>query len=1035
MAPRRLSPWLTAGALALGLLTAPTATAAAQQGTISGRVTEAGTGQPIIEARVIVIGTTLFARTNPDGRYTIRGVPPGPTSVRVVRVGFSEQRRSVTVAPGETVTLDVAMAEAVVRLQEVVTTATGEVRRVEHGNAITAIDATNVTQTQAVSNVADVLTARAPGVHVTGSSMTGGGARVRIRGANSLSLANDPIYIIDGVRMTSNVESITFGTGGTSPSRVGDINPEEIENIEIVKGPSAATLYGTDAANGVVVITTRRGRAGAARWTAYAEGGIVDDNNDYPTNYTLAGRNPSTSAYIEGSNCTLSHVSSGRCVADSVRSLNVFNDPEVSPLRLGYRNQYGLQVSGGTEAVRYWVGGEVEGESGTLGLPAFERRRFQTQNIPIRDYVSQPNALERLSVRANLSAAINPKLDAQLSTNYIQVDQRFPLESNATAGIGSQAFGGPGYKENGNVAGLEAGAAPVPLRGYRAFTPGMVFQETINQRVNRFIGSSNWNWRPTSWMQNRANIGIDYSARTDDDLRRRGEGTTLAATTRLGFKGAAGTNIRNFSVDLGSTGTWQAREWLNSRTTVGVQYVNYKFDQRTGSGQDLAPGAITAGAGSNQSASESNTLSKTLGLFIEEALDIRERLFITAAVRSDQNSAFGTNFQRVLYPKLGLSWIISDEGFFPRMNWLSHLRLRSAYGASGQQPGPNDAIRFFEDVRFNVQGTDVSGVRPSTLGNPELRPERATEFEAGFESRLLGNRVNVDLTYYNKLTKDALISEVLAPSLGTGATTRRSNLGSVKNVGWEFSLTSQILNGPRVGWDAALNGSTNWNKLVSMGAVPPQVGATTRAQAGYPLFGYWQRKYTYSDANNDGFITRDELTVDDSSTFVAPSAPKHQAIVTTGLEVLGRKLRLQTLIDYKGGHYVLNGTERIRCQSRVNCIGTSLLGAPLWEQARAVALREHSSGTQFGFMEQASFIRWREASIAYTIPDRFAARFLRARGGAIAFAARNLGMIWTRYSGIDPEADADAGNAGDLPFNFQTVAPKTYYTLRLTMNF
>jgi TonB-linked SusC/RagA family outer membrane protein len=1035
MALRRLSPWLTASALALGLLTATAAHAAAQQGTITGRVTEAATGQPVVEARVFVIGTTLFARTNAEGRYTIRGVPPGPTSVRVVRVGLVEQRKQATVAPGETATLDFAMAEAVVRLQEVVTTATGEVSRSEYGNAITAIDATNVTQTQAISNVSDVLTARAPGVQVTGSSMTGGGARVRIRGANSLSLANDPIYIIDGVRMTSNMGSITFGTGGTSPSRVGDINPEEIENIEIVKGPSAATLYGTDAANGVIVITTKRGRAGAAQWTAYAEGGIVDDNNDYPTNYTLAGRAPGTGAYIEGSNCTLSMVPSGTCLADSVRSLNVFNDRETTPLRLGYRNQFGLQVSGGTEAVRYWVGGEVEGESGTLGLPRFERDRFRAQSIPFRGYIEQPNQLTRLSVRANVNAAINPRLDAQISTNYLQMDQRFPLESNATAGIGSQAFGGPGYKENGNVSGLEADHPPVPLRGYRAFTPGMVFQETINQRVHRFIGSSNWNWRPTSWMQNRANIGIDYTARTDDDLRRRGEGTTLSATTRLGFKGSGGTNIRNFTVDLGSTGTWQVREWLNSRTTVGVQYVNYKFDQRVGQGSDLAPGAITAGGASNQSASESNTITKTLGFFVEEALDLRERLFVTAAVRSDQNSAFGTEFQRVFYPKLSVSWIASEESFFPRMNWLSHLRFRSAYGASGTQPGPNDAIRFFEDIRFNVQGTDVSGVRLSTLGNPELRPEKATEFEIGFESRLFANRVNFDLTYYNKLTKDALISEILPPSLGVGATTRRSNLGSVKNVGWEFSLNSQLVNRARFGWDAALNGSTNANKLVSMGTVPPQVGTTIRTQAGYPLFSYWQQHYTYSDVNNDGFITVDELDVTDSSLFIGPSAPKYQAILTTGLEVLERKLRLQTLIDYKGGHYVLNGTERIRCQSRVNCIGTSRLGAPLWEQARSVALREHDSRTQFGFIEQADFIRWREASIVYTIPDRFAARFLRARGGTLALAARNLGLLWTRYSGIDPEADADAGNAEDVPFNFQTVAPKTYYTLRLTVNF
>ena len=1039
---RRLrSTMLSFGAIVVALF-APghrSANAQSTQGSIVGQVTAQGSNEPLQEARVVLIGTTLFATSGPDGRYAIRGVPSGAHEVRVIRVGYQEQKRPVSVAAGQSVTLDFTMTNVVVKLAEVVTTATGETRRVELGNSIPTIDASALTQTAPIATVNDLLTARTPGVQVTEGSLTGTGAKIRIRGASSLNLANDPIYVIDGVRMTSNSGSNFFGTGGASPSRVGDINPEEIENIEIVKGPSAATLYGTDAANGVIVITTKKGRSGAARWNFYGEGGLVQDRNQYPTNFTLFGHSPGATT---SRTCVLSEVGSGACVADSSLSLNVFDTKSISPLALGNRRQFGTQVSGGSEIVRYFVSGEIEHEAGTFKLPQFERDRMNRQQLPIRDYIDRPNDLGRVSVRANVNAAINPKLDVGISTGFIRLDQRFPLEANATAGIGSQAFGGPGYIDTTRKVSYPGGTTgeDAPLMGYRAFTPGQVFGETIQQSIDRFIGSSNWNWRPSTWFNGRANVGVDFTSRVDDDLRRRGEGAPLTATSRQGSKGSAGANITNFSVDLAGTASWNPREALNSKTTLGAQLVDFNQNLRRGTGTDLAPGTQTAGGGANQVASEATTISKTLGLFVEEAVGVRDRLFLTGALRSDQNSAFGTDFQSVLYPKLSASWIISDEGFFPKFDWLNQLRLRSAYGASGRQPGPNDAIRFFASQRANVAGTDVSAVTYSALGNSKLKPERATEFEGGFEGRLFSSRVNVDVTYYSKLTKDAMITIVQPGSLGAAANVV-GNIGSTKNVGWEGLVSSQLVNASSIGWDVTLSGSTNENKLVTLGRdalgnlLPPQTTSTTRAQAGYPLFGYWQRKYTYADANHDGYITLNEITVDDSSTFVGPSAPKYQAVLTNGVDLFHRKLRLQGLLDYKGGHKVLNGTERIRCQSRVNCIGTSDLKAPLWQQARAVALREHLSQSQYGYMEDASFIRLREVSATYNISEKLASRFLRARGGTFTFAARNLGMLYKPYSGTDPETDANAGDSIDTPFEFQTISPPSYFTLRLSLNY
>ncbi|MGH9202599.1 MAG: TonB-dependent receptor plug domain-containing protein, partial [Vicinamibacterales bacterium] len=228
-------------------------------------------GQPIASAQLGVVGTQLGAVTNNDGQYTIRGVNPGRAEVRVLRLGFAEQRQAVSVTAGQTAMLNFALRAVAMTLNPVVTTVTGQQRRIEVGNAIAQIDATDIVQRQAVSNVADMLVAKAAGVLVIPGTQTGAGIRVRIRGTSSLSLTNNPIYVIDGIRVEGTTGSSTLSVGGTTPSRIGDLNPEEIESIEVVRGPSASTLYGTDAANGVIVITTKRGIAGRTQWSYYTE--------------------------------------------------------------------------------------------------------------------------------------------------------------------------------------------------------------------------------------------------------------------------------------------------------------------------------------------------------------------------------------------------------------------------------------------------------------------------------------------------------------------------------------------------------------------------------------------------------------------------------------------------------------------------------------------------------------------------------------------------------------------------------------------
>jgi TonB-linked SusC/RagA family outer membrane protein len=1026
---------IRAAILALALVASSAASAAAQSGSLSGLVAAEGSNAPIADARVIVVGTNLFTVTAPDGRYTIRNISAGAYDIRVLRVGYQEQKKALTLAPGQSATLDFTMAQAVVKLQEVVTTATGEQRRVELGNAVATVNAAQRATESPVTDIASLLVAQAPGVQVMPGNTVGTGARVRIRGNSSLSLVNDPIYVIDGVRMRSDngSQSGNIFTGGAIQSRAQDINPDEIENIEIVKGPSAATLYGTDAANGVIVITTKRGRSGQTRYNVSAENGIIKDYNTWPTAYTLTGHAPTGSTR----NCatpSLTQVSAGLCVADSLRKFNLFEDPNTTPLGTGFRHSANAQISGGTQVVRFFTSGQYEDEAGVLKIPNFDIQRLDTMHVTVRPEWRRPNELTRGTFRANVDASPSPKLDASFSSGFITSRSRLPQSDNNALGLLSNGFGGPGF-EHGRTSTLG-----FDLHGYRQSTPAESFQDVATQYINRFIGSTNLNYRPTSWLAARMDAGVDYTARWDQQLCRRGNCADVG-TTRLGFVQDDRTGLREVTVNGLATGTFNPLAWLNSKTTAGVQWVTSTFDRNGAGAQNLPPGAQTLSAGATQITDGSTDDNKTLGLFAEEQVGIRDRLFVTGAVRSDQNSAFGTKFQRVVYPKGSISYLISDEGWFPRLSFLNQLRLRMAYGASGVQPGSNDALRYYTPTTINVALVDQPGLFYTSLGNEQLRPERATEFETGFETRLFSSRTNVEVTYYSKLTKDALIGAVIPPTLGTGNTTQRSNLGSVKNTGLEAMINSQIVDLGVVAWDVTLSGSQNDNKLVSLGfdaqgrPLPNQIGTTTANIPGLPLFSWYQRQVTsFTDRNGDGIITLDEITVQDTSTYVGRSQPKYEMVFTNGLDLFNHQLRVVALFDRKAGYKQLNGTERIRCGSRNNCFEVYDKSAPLWRQARAVALREHASRTQAGYMEDASFTRFRELTLTYQVPERFLGRSRFAKTASLNFAARNL-HVWTNYTGIDPESNADAGSTASVASDFQTVPPPTYFIFRLNLGF
>ncbi|MCU0648751.1 MAG: TonB-dependent receptor plug domain-containing protein, partial [Gemmatimonadaceae bacterium] len=631
--------------------------AQAATGTVSGRVTDVATSNPISGVRVLVQGTTVGTQTADDGRYTIRGVPAGAATLEFTRIGYEPKRTPVTITAGQSAVINMTMGQAAYSLSAVVTTVTGLQRKVELANSTTQIDVASKLAETPVNDLSGLLSGRAAGVQVTQGGATGTGARIRIRGQGSLSLNNEPLVYIDGVRVNSGAGSSSIGVGGSTPSRLNDINPAEIENIEIVKGPSAATLYGTEAANGVINITTKKGKAGKTQWTLTTENGIVEEPNTYPDLYFAWGTN---TAGTRGA-CLLTSLATGACRQDSLIVNNTINNPATDPRTRGNRQQYGLQASGGNDRVQFFVAGQWEDELGVYKMPNSEIQRLQaergTSTIPIEQ--ERPNALNRINLRTNLTAALTPTLNMQVSSAYVTSSQRLPQNEDNANGLMVNAIGGLARTDTRDSRGIA-------LNGWRAFPMGDVFSRTTTQDLDRFVNSLATRWNPKSWLATRATFGIDFAARVDNGINLFDQGINNLPG-RLGQITNNRTELTQYTVDLGATAT-KTFFGIGSKTSVGAQYFRNLFSQTGGTGEQLPPGATTITAAAIRNGQQNQDETITLGYYVEQQFSWADQVFLTGGMRLDDNSAFGAEFDAVLYPKVGVSWLASSAKFMPKWN-------------------------------------------------------------------------------------------------------------------------------------------------------------------------------------------------------------------------------------------------------------------------------------------------------------------------------------------------------------------------------
>jgi TonB-linked SusC/RagA family outer membrane protein len=1042
------------------LLIAPIA-AFAQNGAIEGTVIDGDTDDSLPGVQVFIPDLNQGTVTDIEGSYTIPDVPVGTYEVQARFVGFRTATREVTVNSGETATLDFTLTPSSIDLDEVVVTGTGgPVEKRTLGNTIATINAASL-ENAPIQSFSDLLQGREPGmVAMPSGGLTGEGTRIRIRGSASLSQSNEPIVYIDGVRANNGGGfggGYVSAGGGGAPSRLDDIPPEAIARVEVLKGAAAATLFGTEASNGVIQVFTKRGTAGPPQFTFGSRLTAINFPNVYPDQVGF----PRTQDQADNIREVL-----GKDVNPYQLVSENFPDRLVGT---GFAQEYSGLVRGGGDTdlggVTYMVTGRFISEDGPFnGDPSIMPQGAETL---------ANDALQRASGLMNIEVLPNENLRLRVTAGYTDTGfETLQTNNNIYGTISLAQFSKPELVSENNETGTIAFASVAES-----------VQQTTEQEARRFNGSFNVNYRPIDMLTLDAVFGVDYTNTASTEFRPFGWNVDNFTTTEvLGAKRYATNNTLQLSIDTKAQLRNELSPLFSSDLTVGIQGFIDRNTLESGRGLDLpGPGFEITSAAATQNIIESFSEVVNAGVFAQEQVGYNNFLFLTLGARYDANSAFGSDFSGVLYPKVAMSFIASDAPFWNGpIGPLSSLRFRAALGRSGLQPGAFDALTTYQALN-SVSG---AGVAPNNLGNAALEPEISTEWELGAELGLADDRIALEGTYWNRTVTDALVNRQFAPS-GGFRNPQIVNIGELKGQGVEIATRALVLNKEDISIDVFANASYLWEQVTDLGGAPPiKVGGSYPRYRNYLVEGFAPGTHfgvklqdapdgtLPVDFNSDGQPDSEEflaaflsgLTTDDASLPTDPSTvliaenPNSPTGTATdfflgkptpdwqgafGFDVgFLQNFELSTLFEYKTGNFYINNLTDAFRQANAS-IGRNLpTSAPVERdyvtggvdaegnpqndgQVRLDALRswlnENLALAPFAGLntiKKADYLRWRELSLTYSVPSEFVERF-GARRLSFTLAGRNLALL-TKYDGVDPELNAigRGGGANGLEENF-----------------
>lgn len=943
---------------------------ASAQATVAGTVTDAQAGTPLPGVNVRVQGTTIGTTTSPEGRFEVR-LPENQRTLVFSFVGY--QTREVEVPAGET-QIDVQLQEDVMGLDEVVVTGlASSIKRQNLANSVETVSAAELTGTTVTQTVDEALAGKIAGANIRSySGAPGGGISVKLRGISTINGNSQPLYILDGVvldnsSIQSNVNAVTqAATGGNREgqdnpvNRIADLNPSDIESIEVLKGASAAAIYGGRASNGVVIIRTKRGQAGATHVNFAQSLGVTTIRKKRGMRQFT--RETAAAAFGERGASEWEEANSGRGFIDYEEEL--FGQE-------GLLSTTNLSVSGGNESTQFYVSGQWKADEGIVQRTGYDKR----------------------SIRTNLTHAFNSRLSMQVGANYINAATRRGLTGNDNSGttFGVALTATPNFidirpDENDNY----------PDHPFNTSNPLHTRDIMTNEETNNRV-VTNGRVRYAVFTQDRQSLqligegGVDYYALEQEALFPRilqfERQSPTPGTSILGETTSLNLNWRALAVH-----TYEASgRGVTLNTQVGITGVNVDQNNANVVANNLITGQRNINQAGQLTPNQNRVIQRDRSFFGQEEVNWRDRIIVTAGVRGDRSSINGDIDQFYLYPKASLALNLAEFPFWT-FDRLGQFKLRGAFGQTGNIAPVGTKFTAFEPA--SISG-NIGAVIQRQRGFPDIKPERQTEFETGLDVSTADGRVSVELTGYYKQITDQLLQRELPGSSGFALETL--NGGTLVNRGVEVGLMLLPVDTDAIRWQARTNFWANRAEVTDL-PVPP-----FRASGGG--FGATLGEIRIEEGKSPTQI----VGIDDTDGDGAPdgvfqlgdTAPDFEMSFYNTLQLFGQ-LDLSLLAHWKQGGDNLNLTDLL-----FDLSGTT----PDYDDD------DDGDGTPNGvervnqvgvsarpFVQDASYFRLREVGLYYNVPERVLERVGSLRSLRVGVSANNVFTI-TPYKSYDPEVN------------------------------
>ncbi len=968
-------------ALAIG------STAVQAQRRITGRVTDAG-GQPLAGASVQVRGTSFGASSGDDGRFSV-SAPAGDVTLRVRRLGYKPRNVAVSATDNA---VDVQLERDVLQLEtQVITGAATTVARRNAANDIAVVSGEQLNRAPTPS-LENALQGKIAGATIqSNSGAPGGGMQVQLRGVTTINAAVDPLYVVDGVLVSNdaiapNINAVTRAAAGANASsqdnavnRIADLNPEDIQSIEVLKGASASAIYGSKAANGVIIITTKRGIAGAPRFNITQRFGTFDLSHKVGArHWTL----PSAIAFFHDqlgvpTDLITQQIQDG--TTDFEQQLYGHND-------LSWETD--ASVRGGTDQTQYFISGLLKNDKGIMDGTGFLKQ----------------------SVRANLTQQFSQNVNATLTTNFIRTEAERGLSNNDNAGVSPYMV-------------LPFTPTWVDLLPQNGIFPENPFErsnpfQTVSlfkndEDVYRFLGSGQVNW--SIFTSDHQNLSATFVGGLDQFSQI----NNVFSPPELFFEdddGFTGTTVRGDAKSLVMTMSASLKhaftpssKAFTATTSGGIQREISDVNTTSAVVDNIFAGQPNIGLGSRVQPFQTRQQERTLAYYAqEEFLTLGERLLATVGARAERSTNNGDITKFFYYPKASASYRVVHPASF-----LDELKLRIAWGQAGNKP--LFGMKFTNFGTGSVAGFLGQFVNPgAVLGDPNIQPERQTEIETGFDAQFFNQRASASVTIYQKSIKDLILQRTPAPS--TGFTAELFNGAALRNRGLEFTLAATPVLFQDFDWVTRVTFARNYSKITELPVPPFEVGGFGTGLGAFRIEKGASATQIVG-VNEDGDVIR-----------VGDAAPDFQMGFSN--EVSWRSLRLASLIDWKHGGDVINLTRFLFDAFQNSADQTDDPNSP-------GAIRAARLGTRTAdFVEDAGYVKWRELTLSWQLPTSWVSTAFggKARAARLEASGRNL-WTWTNYSGADPEVSNFGNQAIARNIDVAPFPPSRSYFFSVSVDF